>query len=81
MATVRLCTNWLRNYPFSAASPQPQVGAESFYGRRRPEDSRIDPARSLQEQFPLLQVVDNQAYPAFFELKGRRFRISVEPWQ
>ncbi|MDA7433317.1 UDP-2,4-diacetamido-2,4,6-trideoxy-beta-L-altropyranose hydrolase [Synechococcus sp. AH-601-N10] len=81
MATVRLCTNWLRNYPLSAASPQPQVGAESCYSRRRPEDSRMDPALPLQEQFPLLQVVDNEAYPAFFELKGRRFRICVEPWQ
>ena len=81
MATVRLCANWLSNYPLSAASPQPQIGAESCYGRRRPEDSRMDPARPLQEQFPLLQVVDNEAYPAFFEWKGRRFRIRVEPWQ
>ena len=51
MATVRLCANWLSNYPLSAASPQPQIGAESCYGRRRPEDSRMDPARPLQSNF------------------------------
>ena len=67
--------------PSQCGFPQPQIGAESCYGRRRPEDSRMDPARPLQEQFPLLQVVDNEAYPAFFEWKGRRFRIRVEPWQ
>ena len=31
MATVRLCANWLSNYPLSAASPQPQIGAELLW--------------------------------------------------
>ena len=77
-ATIRLCTQWLRDYPSSASRPKPQLGPESCYARRLPEDSRLDPAQSLQDQFSLLQVVDNEAYPAFFELKGRRYRLRIE---
>ena len=62
----------------SSDSPQLQRGQESCYARRRPEDSRLDPRMSLLDQFSLLQVVDNDAYPAFFELRGRRFRLQIE---
>lgn len=54
---------------------QPQVGEASHYRRRRPEDSRLDPQRSLAEQFNLLRVADPQRYPAFFELHGHRYEI------
>ena len=79
-ATIRLCSQWLKDYPASAASAQPQQGAESFYGRRRPEDSRLDLQQSLKDQFPLLRIVDNDAYPAFFESMGRRYSLRIEPW-
>ena len=79
-ATIRLCSQWLKDYPASAAHAQPQQGEESSYGRRRPEDSRLDPQQSLEDQFPLLRVVDNEAYPAFFERKGQRYRLRIEPW-
>lgn len=59
----------------------PQDGEPSWYDRRRPEDSRLDPERTIAEQFDLLRVVDNDRYPAFFEYRGRRYvlRISSEP--
>ena len=79
-ATIRLCSQWLKDYPASAARAQPQQGEESSYGRRSPEDSCLDPQQSLEDQFPLLRVVDNEAYPAFFEMKGRRYRLRIEPW-
>ena len=77
-ATVRLCSSWLRDYPMSSESPQPQRGEESCYPRRRSEDSRLDPHMSLSDQFSLLQVVDNDAYPAFFEFRGRQFRLQID---
>lgn len=79
-ATIRLCIDWLRDYPASASRAVPQSGEQSCFSRRRPEDSRLDPASTLQEQFPLLQVVDNEDYPAFFEWNGRFFRLRIEPW-
>jgi len=79
-ATIRLCSRWLKSYPASAVCAQPQQGEESYYGRRRQEDSCLDLQQSLEDQFPLLRVVDNQAYPAFFKRNGHRYRLHIEPW-
>ena len=79
-ATIRLCGRWLKSYPASTACAQSQQGEESVYRRRRPEDSCIDLQQSLEDQFPLLRVVDNESYPAFFERHGRRYRLHIEPW-
>jgi methionyl-tRNA formyltransferase len=59
-------------------SPQPQAGESSFFRRRTPEDSRIDPSRPLVESFDLLRVADPDRYPAFFEHRGQRYRIRLE---
>ena len=58
---------------------EPQSGTPTVFPRRRPEDSRLDPDLSLAEQFDLLRVVDNERYPAFFELRGRRYLLKIEP--
>lgn len=78
-ATQDLCMQWLKAYPAIVDGARPQTGAGSIYARRRPADSRLDPSKTLAEQFNLLRVVDNQDYPAFFEMHGRLYRISIEP--
>ena len=50
----------------------------TYYRPRTPEDSQIDPERTIAEQFDLLRVCDPQRYPPFFELRGRRYRITLE---
>ena len=76
-ATRALCREFVDNYPASAERGREQHGEESFYPRRGPEDSRLDPERPLAEQFNLLRVVDNERYPAFFEWRGRRFQLHI----
>ncbi len=49
----------------------------SWYHRRSPEDSRLDPQRPLAEQFDLLRVADPERYPAFFEWRGQCYEISI----
>lgn len=56
-----------------------QTGEESFYGFRRPGDSRLDPEETIAEQFNLLRVVDNERYPAFFDYRGRRYILKIMP--
>ncbi len=73
-----LCRWFLDGYPDSAASGRPQVGDSTFYPRRRAKDSRLDPERSLQDQFNLLRTVDPVAYPAWFERNGSRYNIKIE---
>jgi methionyl-tRNA formyltransferase len=76
--TYELCSWFVSEYPMSASQPRIQKGVESFYPRRGPEDSRLDVNKTIAEQFNLLRVVDNQAYPLFFEWKGRRFVLTIK---
>ena len=55
-----------------------QSGEGSFYRRRNPDDSRIDPASSIEQAFDLLRVADPQRYPAFFELRGQKYFIRLD---
>lgn len=57
---------------------EPQRGEPSYFMRRRPADSRLDPHLSIAAQFDLLRTVDNERYPAFFEHRGRTFRLKIE---
>lgn len=78
-ATQDLCMQWVKAYPAIVDTARPQTGRGSTYARRRPVDSRLDPSKTLAEQFNLLRVVDNQNYPAFFEMGGRLYRIRINP--
>jgi methionyl-tRNA formyltransferase len=64
---------------FASIKPIHQVGDPGAYMRRRnPADSRIDPNRSISDQFNLLRVVDPERYPAFFEYQGVKYLIKIE---
>jgi methionyl-tRNA formyltransferase len=58
--------------------PSPQEGEGSYYRKRTPADSRIDPEKSIESQFNLLRVADPIRYPAFFELHGHKYKIAIE---
>jgi methionyl-tRNA formyltransferase len=76
-ATVRLCLEFAQGYPGIVARGEPQQGEPTYYPRRTPQDSRLDPDKTIAEQFDLLRVVDNERYPAFFELRGGRYILHV----
>jgi len=57
--------------------PQSEDGA-TYYRKRTPEDSRLDPRRSIAEQFDLLRVCDPVRYPAFFDWRGHRYKVTLE---
>ncbi len=75
-AIVDLAMWFVEKYPDVTGTPQ--IGEPSFYPRRRPADSELDPNLSLKELFNLVRVVDNQRYPAFFRLAGSTYTIKVE---
>ena len=76
---VQLACVFVEQYPeiVSKARPQSRSG-ETFYSRRRPEDSEIDVEKPLSEQFNLLRVVDNEKYPAFFRFRGCKYTLKIE---
>lgn len=77
-ATVALCRDFVGSYPSIAADGRRQRGTASYYARRRPADSKLDPDKTLREQFNLLRVVDNDTYPAYFECEGHRYQLSIK---
>lgn len=58
-------------------TPQPDTGA-TFYRRRWPADSEIDPSRPLVEAFNLLRVSDPKRYPAFFIIDEVKYTIEIK---
>lgn len=52
--------------------------APSYYPRRSPSDSRIDPSKSIASQFDRIRVCDPNRFPAFFELHGKKYKLILE---
>jgi methionyl-tRNA formyltransferase len=50
----------------------------TYFRRRTPEDSRLDPNQSLAMQFDQIRVCDPNRFPAFFELHGYRYKLTLE---
>jgi len=50
----------------------------SIYRKRTPKDSQLDPNKTIVQQFNLLRVVDNQRFPAFFDLYGYCYEIQIK---
>lgn len=50
----------------------------TYYRKRTPEDSALDPEKTIAEQFDLLRVCDPERYPAYFEYRGHRYTIKLD---
>lgn len=74
-ATFDLIEQFLNDYP--SINPIKQQGKSSFYKRRSPSDNQLDVNASIKDQFNLLRVSNNEDWPAFFELNGKRFILKI----
>lgn len=50
----------------------------TYFSRRKPVDSKIDPERSIATQFDLIRVCDPRRFPAYFELHGHKYKLVLE---
>lgn len=58
--------------------PQNKETPPTYYPRRTPLDSQIDPAKSISSQFNNIRVCDPNRFPAFFELHGKKYKLILE---
>ena len=65
---------------FETVTPQVQDDCiqASYYSRRTPSDSEINPYQSIASQFNKIRVCDPNRFPAFFELYGKKFKLILE---
>jgi len=77
-AELKLMNFALEN--FDVVDPQAQSTAiePTYYPKRSPIDSKIDPKKSIEEQFDLIRVCDPGRFPAYFELHGHKYKIQLE---
>lgn len=73
--TQSLILSFIESLP--EINARPQSGHESFYPRRRPENSRLDVHKSLYDQFDLLRVCDNERYPAHFTMRNEEYVLKI----
>ncbi|WP_199671145.1 formyltransferase family protein [Salinibius halmophilus] len=57
---------------------QENADSLTYYRKRTPLDSKIDPSKSIMDQFNLMRLCDPGRYPAWFELDGHKYKISIE---
>ncbi|WP_421775361.1 formyltransferase family protein [Gracilimonas sp.] len=75
LKTKKMIIDFVETYPNLDAYQQ--EGESTFYPRRKPIDSELDIDKSIKEQFNLLRVSDNERYPAYFELNGKKYLIKI----
>ena len=76
--TMKLCRQFVDEYPGIIQKGTPQEGDATYYPRRNPEDSCLNIDIPLKDQFNLLRTVDNKKYPAWFKYRNTVFRIKIE---
>ena len=55
-----------------------QTGQDSISAKRTPEDSELDPGETLLSLWDKIRVCNNEEFPAFFKLKGKKIILRYE---
>ncbi|GFZ77938.1 hypothetical protein GCM10010978_19450 [Compostibacillus humi] len=76
--SIELCLKFVSNYDEVITSRRIPIGTPTYYRRRTPEDSELNIYKSIAEQFNLLRVADNEKYPAFFVIHGKKYYLRIE---
>ena len=60
------------------AEEQKTVESRTYHPKRTPKDSQLNPNKTIAEQFNQIRVCDPNRFPAFFELHGARYKLTLE---
>lgn len=74
-ATLDLVQGFLNNYPHFKRCRQ--LGESSFYRKRTESDGELDIDLSIRENFNLLRIGNNEAWPSFFMHGNVKYLIKV----
>ena len=77
-AEIQLIQFAIENFDNLQKYPQSSAIAATYYPKRNPKDSEIDPNKPISEQFDLLRVCDPNRFPAWFYHRGAAYKIIVE---
>ena len=69
----------IKNFKKLPSIPQSNTKT-SVYPKRNPDDSELDPQKTIAEQFNLIRIADENRYPCFFYFKGQRYKLSIRKY-
>jgi methionyl-tRNA formyltransferase len=68
----------VENLELVKPAPQSNPDEATYYPKRTPLHSQIDPNRTIAEQFDQIRVCHPTRFPAFFELHGQKYKLLLE---
>ena len=74
-ATFKLVEHFLDSYPL--VDKRPQVGKSTFYRKRSLADGELNVDLSIREQFQLLRIGNNEGWPSFFYMDGKKYILKI----
>ena len=77
-AEIQLIEFAIENFANLKKYPQRSDIEATYYRKRSPADSEIDPYKSISEQFNLIRVCDPKRYPAVFHYQGETYKLVLE---
>lgn len=77
-AEINLIDFAIKNFATITPKEQNPAISPTYYPRRTPTDSQLDPGQSIASQFDKIRVCDPVRFPAFFEIHGHRYKIRLE---
>lgn len=77
-AEVELIEFAVREFESVVPSRQDSEKRPTYYAKRSPADSELNPEVSIADQFDLIRVCDPTRFPAFFYFRGKRFKLYLE---
>lgn len=73
--TIKLIEQFLEAYP--RFSRTPQSGNETYFEKRSEKDDELNVQKSIAELFNQLRVADNERFPAFFRMHGKKYYLKI----
>jgi methionyl-tRNA formyltransferase len=77
-AELQLIDFAVRQFETVIPIPQRKDIEPTYFPRRTPVDSRIDPGQSIAELFDQIRVCDPVRFPAYFDLHEHRYKLTLE---
>lgn len=74
-ATIKIISDFLDIYP--NFNKEKQIGSETIYPKRAINDGELNIDKSIRQQFNLLRISNNEEWPSFFTIYGRRYFLKI----
>ena len=62
---------------FPSFTRKKQSGVETFFARRKPEDSELSIDKTIREQFNLIRISNNEQWPSFFYHHNTKYLLKI----